>query len=806
MYISVAVSIPSAKPFTYAVPDGMENQIAVGKRVLVPFGKRKVTGYIVGSTPSTEIKSIKSIIELLDTEPLFNAEDLEFYRWISDYYMHPLGKTLKASLPGGIDMESNLWASLSDNRKMEEDDLSDAQRGIIGILNEHPNGLSANRLKKDTGRKNILDDLRKLQSLKYVNLEDRIRKADVKKKIEKRIKLTSPFPTEIKLTEKQGHIRDFLKRHGEVDLPSLREEFKNVQATIKRMETKGLVHTSTRESYRSPGKPPHIGKQNTHIILNNKQTAALGEIISGIKSRKYFPCLLHGVTGSGKTEVYLRAIEKTVKLGGSAIYLVPEISLTPQLLSRIRNRFDETVIAILHSGIGRSTKYDEWRRIQKGEARIVIGARSAVFAPARDLRLIVVDEEHDSSYKQDDHLAYNARDLAIVRAKQRSATVVLGSATPGIQTYFNTKNKDFKLLELPERVEGRELPRVDIIDMKKEGGGSGKNAPIFSRPLIEAIRNTLDDGKQTLLFLNRRGFHTFLYCLDCGYIFKCLNCSVSMTHHRNDNSLRCHYCNFRVKAPPVCPSCGGSRINSYGMGTERVEEEITTLFPGARVKRMDSDSTSKKGAYEKILKSLDRGEIDILVGTQMITKGHDFPGVTLVGVVSADNSLNIPDFRAAEKTFQVLTQVAGRGGRGDSPGRVIIQTFNPDNYAIMRAREYNYASFYDNEIQTRRELGYPPFSRMVNLTISATNEARITSCVKNLSAVARDLARQAGGNISVLGPAEAPLSRVKGRYRWHMLLKGNDIKALHALAGNILANTSETGLRIRVDVDPVNFM
>ena len=805
MFINVAVSIPSAKPFTYAVPDGMENQIAIGKRVLVPFGRRKVTGYIVGSIPSTEIQSIKNIIELLDTEPLFKAEDLEFYRWTSDYYMHPLGKTLKASLPGGIDVESNLWVSLSDNRKMGEAGLSDAQRGIIEILNEHPNGLSAARLKKDTGRKNILDDLRKLQSLKSVNLEDRIRKADVKKKIEKRIKLTSPFPTEIKLTEKQGHIRDFLERHGEVDLSSLRREFKNVQATIKRMEEKGLIHTSTRETYRSPDKTPHLGKQNTNLILTNEQDAALDEIVSGIKSRKYSPCLLHGVTGSGKTEVYLRAIEETIKLGGNAIYLVPEISLTPQLLSRIRNRFDETVIAILHSGIGRNTKYDEWRRIQKGEARIVIGARSAIFAPVRNLRLIVVDEEHDSSYKQDDHLAYNARDLAIVRAKQRSATVILGSATPGIQTYFNTKNKDFKLLELTQRVEGRELPRIDIIDMKKEGG-SGKNAPIFSQSLIEAIRETLNDGKQTLLFLNRRGFHTFLYCLDCGYIFKCLNCSVSMTHHRNDNSLRCHYCNFRIKAPPICPSCGGSRIKSYGMGTERVEEEITTLFPGARVKRMDSDSTSKKGAYEKILKSLDRGEIDILVGTQMITKGHDFPGVTLVGVVSADNSLNIPDFRAAEKTFQVLTQVSGRGGRGDSPGRVIIQTFNPDNYAIKRAREYNYISFYNDEIQTRRELGYPPFSRMVNLTISATNEARITGCVKHLNTVARNLAGQAGGNISVLGPAEAPLSRVKGRYRWHMILKGNDIKALHALAVNILADNGETGLRIRVDVDPVNFM
>lgn len=804
MFVNVVVNIPSAQPFTYAVPDGMDHQIAVGKRVLVPFGKRDVTGYIVGTTPSTTVQSVKHIIELLDNEPLFNTEDLAFYRWTADYYMHPLGKTLRSSLPGGIDVESNSWVSLLDGDTASTDTLSDAQQRIIGVLREYPGGLSAVRLKRETGIKNLPDDLKTLRSLNCIGLENRIKKAAVQKKTEKRIRLTCTLPPDIRVTEKQLKILDFLERHGEIDLSSLRKEFAHVPATIRSMEKKGLVAISSQEVYRRPGTPLHIGR-DTQIILNTEQEAALNEIIAGIRSRKYYPCLLHGVTGSGKTEVYLRAIEETVALGGSVIYLVPEISLTPQLLSRIRNRFDKNEIAILHSGIGRSAKYDEWRRIQKGEARIVVGARSAVFAPARDIRLIIVDEEHDSSYKQDDHLAYNARDLAIVRAKQRSATVVLGSATPGIQTYFNTKNRAFKLLELTRRVEGRELPGIDIIDMKQEGG-PGKNAPVFSRRMKEAIRDTLGAGKQTLLFLNRRGFHSFLYCLDCGYVFKCLNCSVSMTHHRNDNSLRCHYCDFRIKAPPVCPSCGGARVNSYGVGTERVEEEIAALFPGARVKRMDSDSTAKKGSSEKILKSLDNGEIDILVGTQMITKGHDFPGVTLVGVVSADNSLNIPDFRAAEKTFQILTQVSGRGGRGDSPGRVIIQTFNPDNYAIKHAQKHDYIGFYNEEIETRREIGYPPFSRMINLTISATQKDRITGCVKKLNSFARQLAGQAGGNISVLGPAEAPLSKVKGRYRWQMLLKGDDTQALHTLAGAITGSIKSPGLSIRIDVDPLNFM
>ena len=803
MFVNVAINIPSGGLFTYGVPDGMEGQIAIGKRVLAPFGRRNVTGYIVESISSTDIPSVKNIIDLLDSEPLFNAQDLVFYRWIAEYYLYPLGKTLKTLLPGGIDVESSRWVCLSDNRTAEEDSLSRTQSRILEILAEHPQGLSVTQLKKAAGRKGILDDLTRLQDMRFITVGDRIGKATVTKKKETRVALRFPLPSDVRLTEKQKEICDFLERHGETDMSRLRSEFKNVRPTITRMEKRGLLDISTWEVYRRPAPSPHIGGEHPDIQLNDEQEKALGEIVEGITSRLYVPCLLHGVTGSGKTEVYLRAIEETVALGGGAIYLVPEITLTPQLMSRIQNRFDGNMVAILHSGIGRSAKYDEWRRIQRGDARIVVGARSAIFAPVRDLRLIIVDEEHDSSYKQEDHLPYNARDLAIVRAKQGAATVILGSATPAVQTYFNTQNRDFRLLELPRRVAGRELPRVDIVDMKKEGGN---RPPLFSRLLIEAVRETLDAGKQTLLFLNRRGFHTFLYCLDCGYVFKCLNCSVSMTHHMNDGSLRCHYCGFRLKAPPICPSCGGSRIHSYGVGTEKVEEEITRLFPGARVGRMDSDSTSKRGAYEKILMSLDRGEIDILVGTQMITKGHDFPGVTLVGVVSADTSLNIPDFRAAEKTFQVLTQVSGRGGRGDSPGRVIVQTVNPDNGAIRLARDHNYISFYHDEIAMRQELGYPPLSRMINLVISSTNEALATGCAKKLNTVARDMARREGGSVSVLGPAEAPLYKVKGRYRWQLLLKGVNIAALHSLAEQILAHSKDPGLRIKVDVDPVNFM
>jgi primosomal protein N' (replication factor Y) len=803
VFVNVAVSIPSAGPFTYGVPDGMEGRIAVGKRALVPLGRRHVTGYIVEIVPSTEISSVKNIVDLLDEEPLFDEETLAFYQWTAEYYVYPMGKALQAALPGGIDVEGSRWAYLSHGRPVDGGSLSAVQRRIVETLADHPRGLSIARLKQITGRSGFSEGLERLQDLQYITVENRIGRAAIAKKQETTVTLRSPLPPGTRLTEKQKSICAFLGHNGETALPRLRSEFKDVYATIRRMEAKGLVAMSTREVYRSPAPSPRVGAMTADILLNKEQKAAVGEITRGIASGGYFPCLLHGITGSGKTEVYLQAIGEALSSGGSAIYLVPEISLTPQLISRIQDRFDKAIIATLHSGVGRSAKYDEWRRIQRGEARIVLGARSAIFAPVRNLRLIIVDEEHDTSYKQEEHLPYNARDLAIVRAKQRSATVILGSATPAIQTYFNTQKRDFRLLELTRRVAGRDLPHVDVVDMKKEGGPV---PPLFSRSLIDAIGETLDQGNQTLLFLNRRGFHTFLYCLDCGYLFRCLNCSVSLTHHRDDGSLRCHYCDFRIKAPPICPSCGGSRIRSYGIGTERVEEEVARLFPGARVGRMDSDSTSKRGAYGRILTALDRGEIDILVGTQMITKGHDFPGVTLVGVMSADTSLNIPDFRAAEKTFQILTQVSGRGGRGDAPGRVIVQTVNPDNSTIQQACRHDYPGFYHDEIDMRRGLGYPPFGRMVNLVISSTNETAAADYAKKLHAVASDMVWRDGGSVSVLGPAEAPLYKVKGRYRWQLLLKGADRPALHSLVRGILSYGTTPGTRIKVDVDPVNFM
>jgi primosomal protein N' (replication factor Y) len=404
-------------------------------------------------------------------------------------------------------------------------------------------------------------------------------------------------------------------------------------------------------------------------------------------------------------------------------------------------------------------------------------------------------------------MRYNARDLAVVKARCDGATIILGSATPGMQTFFNAGNKKYRYLTLPDRAGERPLPGVEILDMRLLRDERGKPG-ILSPPLRAAIGETLKAGRQTLLFLNRRGFHTFVFCADCGHVLRCLNCSVSMTYHAGENILKCHYCDFAVKAPPICPACRGSRVRSYGMGTERLEEEISRAFPGARVKRMDSDSTARKGAQGKILQAFDKGEIDILVGTQMITKGHDYPGVLLVGVVMADASLNIPDFRASECTFQHLTQVAGRGGRGDDPGRVIIQTLNPEHYAIRLARNHDYLAVYEEEIVLRRALGYPPYSRMVKLNISSTKKERVEEGAKKIGEMAKTISGALAGRekVDVMGPAEAPIAKLKGRYRWHLILKGKNVGTLHGVVRDILAQNREKGLEIRVDVDPLNFM
>lgn len=739
--IEIAVVAPLEKTFYYTVPDDFSYKAVLGMRVTAPFGKRAITGYIVGfpdrnatgrnaacKVPTT----LKDIKDIPDSGPAFTPAMLEFYRWIADYYISPLGDVIKTALP-----------------------------------------VSKGKVKK--GRVAII-----LESTAQ----------------------------ETPMTPKEERILSFIKDRGRATMRDINAEFGSPYEILKRLSMKGLISLIEEEVSRVACKQKvEEGRQKAQVILPPALTEPQGKAFSEIKAAMekggFSPFLLHGVTGSGKTEVYLRVIEEALNMGKGAIVLVPEISLTPQLLSRFRSRFGDKVAA-LHSALSDGERFDEWRRIKSGEARIVVGARSAIFAPMDELGVVVVDEEHDHSYKQEESPRYNARDLALVRGKMVKGVVLLGSATPSMESYHNAKTGKFNYLNLPDRVEERPMPQIEVVDMKDTG-----KRLIFSSQMTDALNKCIGEKKQALLFLNRRGFSTFLICSDCGFTFGCPNCSISLIYHQGEGLLRCHYCDYVQKAFPVCPACKGTNVGHLGLGTEKVEEEVKKAFPDSRVARMDRDTVSRKGSHEKILKGMEDGELDILIGTQMVTKGHDYPNITMVGVISADVSLNLPDFRAAERTFQLLTQVAGRAGRGDAPGKVIIQTFNPDHYSINAARNHDLEGFYRDEAIFRKELGYPPFSRLISIRLRGNSEARAADAAKTLGEIARDDMKVWKG-VTILGPSQATIYRMRGKYRWHMLMKGKDSGKLHAFVRDLLSVAKEgagfRGVELDVDVDPLNML
>ena len=541
-----------------------------------------------------------------------------------------------------------------------------------------------------------------------------------------------------------------------------------------------------------------IDGTNEHLVPNEEQQHALDSIINLMDSRIHKVFLLHGVTGSGKTEVYLQSIAHALKLGLSSIVLVPEISLTPQTVARFKARFGDK-IAILHSRLIGSKRISEWQRISSGAAQIVIGARSAIFAPVKNLGLVVVDEEHETSYKQEDVPRYNARDVAIKRAELSGAIVILGSATPSLESFYAAKNGRFVLIELSERIDSRLLPEVDIVDMREEMTRA-KRIPIFSQKLKEWIEKDIVEKKQVILFLNRRGFSTFISCRKCGYVIKCKRCSVSLIYHFDKKKLACHHCGFNMEPPEICPECNEAYLKYWGLGTEKVESELHRIFPAARIARMDTDSTYKRGSHDKVLSKFKDGHIDILIGTQMIAKGLDFPKVTLVGVISADTALNLPDFRSAERTFNLLTQVAGRAGRSDLGGRVIIQSYTPQHYSIQAAKTHDYNTFYDKEISLRKELYLPPFCHMVNLTLRGRKEERVFKASENLKAnLEKEIKSK---NIEILGPAPSPISKMKGLYRWNIFLRSESVESIISILKKALDKSKSFGIIITVDVDP----
>lgn len=800
MFAHLAFNLPTERIFTYHVPPEIAHRVTIGMRAFVPFGKVKKTGTIVGLDDQAPPAPAKTIIDLIDPEPLFDETNLRFYRWVADYYVTPLGKVLGEILPGAGKRSIKFVRFLPEALAAYHDPLSPLEERVIDVLRSSPQDHSVSTLRHTLGRRDVEPMLHNLLEKGLITVTERVGGKIVTEKRDTIISLAPDLPRE-KWGPAQKKVIATLERTGALSMAQLIMLAGVERSVIERLVKKGAVVKETVPVLRELPALPVIEPTTVTVNLSPEQQTAIERISQALRTAGFSSFLLHGVTGSGKTEVYLRVIEEVLRRGGEVLYLVPEIALTPQLLGRLQARFPDERVAVLHSGIPDHIRYDEWRAIRRGNIRLVCGARSAVFAPLRNLRLIVVDEEHDESYKQDEKTPYNARDLALVRGWMTEATVILGSATPSIQTYYLTQQgRRHILLSLPHRVEQRPLPSVEIVDMRLVAEGD----EIISPRLRMAIGEALDHKKQVMLFLNRRGFHTFLICKSCGYGVKCPNCDLGLTLHSGPQRLICHYCDYSCPPLTTCPRCGERHVVGYGIGTERVEELLTQYFSQARISRMDRDAAAKPGTRSEILQALSHGDVDILVGTQMISKGHDFPGIALIGVISADTALHLPDFRAGERTFQLLTQMAGRGGRGDTPGHVIIQTFNPEHYVMKHVQNHDYPAFYEQEIPQRQILRYPPFSRLICIRISSLKKEQGWQAARSIRE--HLLAPTAEGKGEVLGPAPAPLGRLRGRYRWQIIVKAKNIAAQHATAWSAKSYRPPNGVTVKIDVDPLNFM
>ena len=809
----VALGLPIRKTFVYEAPEEMSPSINPGKRVLVPFGHRFLTGYVLGPAQKLPERKILPIRQALDDETSIPEKLLAFLVWVSKYYIQPIGEVIKAALPTGIHLRFQETYAITEKGLLTLSSLSSGspEGQILESLRRRGGKASLSRLLMKKSIMLIRDSVSKMIAAGLIVKEEGSWEQRIKGKKVSYIRFLREGK-EISLTSRQKEALDLIQKAGEISIIELKEKYKNIPSILKKLKDNCFIEIIHKEEYRQPsweGIDDWI--DGPPSLLTENQKKAVEEIGRAIRSQKFHPFLLHGVTGSGKTEVYLQTIEETVARGRQALLLVPEIALTAQLLAYFRSRI-EYPMAVLHSGLSAGQRYDEWRRIKRGLAKLVIGARSAIFAPLHNLGLIIVDEEHDPSYKQEEKVRYHARDLALVRGKMENAVAVLGSATPSMESYHNVLEKKFSYLSLPCRIDHRPLPEIQVIDMRQEQV-EGKGRPIFSRALEEALRQNVARDEQALLFLNRRGFSTFALCRDCGFVYKCPNCSVSLIYHLPDKSFRCHYCDHSIPALSRCPQCASIHLMLFGLGTQRLEEEIRKRLPQVRIGRMDRDTMAGKASHQRMLGQVRRGEINLLVGTQMITKGHDFPRVTLVGVLAADHSLNIPDFRASERTFQLLTQVAGRAGRASLPGEVIIQTYNPNHYSIQMAKAQDFLAFYHQEAKFREEMAYPPFSRLINLRLEGNSQARTLKCAQAIEQIVRRVFQQEKrflGPVEVLGPTMAPLAKLKGKCRCQMLLKGKKWSSLHDFAEKIVRHMEEEislqGVKLIVDVDPVNML
>jgi primosomal protein N' (replication factor Y) len=801
-FAEVAVPVAVHGTFTYAIPPELRDAVRLGSRVEVPFGAKRNTGFVVGLSDATpegsRIKPIHAVLD--DDEPALLPEIIELCRWAAEYYIAPLGEMLRVALPANMSARGKRELTLVGDESMiaaaiTSEQIVDSDLPLIDELRRRP--LPFATALEASSRSSI----ERLRDAGLITIGDRV--TDAKGVRYDRFVILETVPAG--LTAKQQHAVDLLSSRG-VEMSVRAMENAGVSAavlsalakkSIVRIERRARRHTL--DAFLAGLDPASVGE----ILHSLEQTAAIETIRKSLGT--FAPFLLEGVTGSGKTEVYIELMRDAVRRGEQALLLVPEISLTPVFASRLKERFGER-IAILHSSLSASERFDQWWRARRGEVDVAIGPRSALFTPFQRLGLLVVDEEGDAAYKQDEAPRYNARDLAVIRAKFRNIPIVLGSATPSLESRENAARGKYTLLRMTSRVEARPLPEADVIDIRKERAEKeDKGFVIFSNPLKAQLKETFAAGEQAIILINRRGYAPYLLCRECGHEFRCRDCSVTMTVHRRDGMLICHYCGLRKPSPALCPLCNGEVLQPIGFGTEKVEERFRRDFPEVIVDVLDRDSTRKKGELVRILDRFHRRETQALIGTQMLSKGHHFPSVTLTAVLNADSILGYPDFRSAEKTFYLLTQVAGRSGRGELRGKVLIQTAFPTHYAIQHALRHDYESFYKAEIEFRKMFHYPPVTSMIAIVFRGEKLADVDTaaldCGRRLEAALKPLT-----GTRIQGPAPAPMARIKAVYRYQILLRSPNRTALRKAVESVMIGKKWKGVEVAVDVDPINIL
>jgi primosomal protein N' (replication factor Y) len=791
-YAEVSVNSPVAqrRTFSYTIHERLD--VAIGQAVLVPFGEKVLQGIVLEITPVPAVEDTREILDIIESTPILSPVQISLARWISDYYLAPLFSAVALMLPPSFERKALTFISPLTN---DTDSLDDTQKHVISLTSEKGR-VEQKVIEKALGKKKAGTIITQMVRQGLISRSYELSPIRAKPKNELYISLVGKGGGDLKLLPGQAKLYDFLKEQpGPIPWAEARVKTGSSKSVADGLVQRGLAELKIVEVRRTPLVYENVNLSLPLNLTSDQQTAY--ESIKTALSNKPQVFLLHGVTGSGKTEIYLQSLAEALKQGKRGIVLVPEISLTPQTIERFAARFPGRV-GVLHSKLTLGEQFDEWRRIKNGECDVVIGSRSALFAPQPNLGLIIIDEEHEWTYKQDNSPHYHARDAAIKLAELTGSVVVLGSATPDVETYFKAKNGLYKLLELPQRVTpGAIVPQVEVVDMREElkAGNSG----MFSRSLAQSIYKAIAANEQVILFLNRRGGAYYIQCRRCGFVLRCRRCEVPLSHHINDDILTCHQCNYKIPVPDACPNCGNRQLKFLGAGTQKLEQEVRLTFPRARQLRWDSDATTGRTSNEDILNKFRNRQADVLIGTQMVAKGLDIPSVTLVGVVNADTSLNLPDFRAGERTYQLLSQVAGRAGRGLAGGKVIIQTFAPENYAIQAIARNDYAAFYEQEIAYRKQLNNPPFSQLARLSFTHTNDAicqRETEKMKQ-TLLNESSARGVGG-FNIIGPAPAFIHRLRGRYRWQLVIRGKDLSAF--------LNQVEFGRGWMIDIDPIGLI